>query len=296
MALTRRTQRTRLLVVSLVMASLITITIDFRGGQSGPLELAGKAALSIIGPLQDAVSKTFHPVAEFFGGLARAGSLEAENRRLAAEVAKLQQQANSQISTKRLNERLLTLNDLEGSLGLAGVTARVIGDSVSNFEWSVTIDRGSSSGVKVNQPVVTGEGLVGHVVEVSLGWSRVELIIDPHSAVAGRLASSGETGLVSGQRNNPMTMDLVNPEFKVPPNELVVTSGYQGGLYPAEIPIGFVSSVYVPPGSLTQSILVRPAVDFSSLEVVAVITRSGLPRPKPSVKTSPSPEPSASAG
>jgi rod shape-determining protein MreC len=294
MALTRRSQRTRLLVVSLVMASLITITVDFKGGQSGPLELVGQAALSVIGPLQDAVSKTFHPVAEFFGGLARAGSLEAENKRLQDEIARLQQHANSQISTERLYKRLITLNHLEETLGFQGVTARVIGDSVSNFEWSITIDRGSSSGVKVDQPVVTGEGLVGHVVEVALGWSRVELIIDPHSSVAGRLASSGETGLVSGRRSNPMAMDLVNADFKVPPNELVVTSGYQGGLYPAEIPIGFVSNVYAPPGSLTQSILVRPVVDFSSLEVVAVITKSGLPRPHPSAQASPSPEPTPS--
>jgi rod shape-determining protein MreC len=296
-AVARRARSTRLLVVSLVMASLITITIDFRGGQSGPLELAGKAALSVIGPMQDAVSRLFHPVASFFGGLARLGSLESENARLRAEMDRLRRAADQSASTQREVERLQRLLQLEETLGLTGVTATVIGSSPSNFEWSITINRGSADGVKPNLPVVSGEGLVGLVTETALHWSKVQLIIDPRSAVAGRLASSGETGLVSGQRNNPMNMDLVNPDVKVAANELVVTSGYQGGLYPPEIPIGFVASVYAKPGSLTKSILVRPAVDFSSLEVVEVVLKAKIrpiagTKPKSTTESSPSPSPS----
>jgi rod shape-determining protein MreC len=277
------------------MASLITITLDFKGGQSGPLELAGKAALSVVGPLQDAVSRVFHPVASFLGGLARVGSLESENRRLTDEVERLRQAAGTRVSTERELQRLQRLLELDQSLGITGVTATVIGASPSNFEWSITINRGSADGVKVNLPVVAGEGLVGIVTEVSLHWSAVQLIIDPRSAVAGRLASSGETGLVAGQRGNPMIMDLVNPDVKVAANELVVTSGYQGGLYPPEIPIGFVSSVYARPGSLTKSILVRPAVDFSSLEVVEVVLKAN-PKPATTLKAKASPNPTPSAG
>ena len=277
------------------MASLVTITIDFRGGRSGPLELAGKTALSVIGPLQDAVSKIVHPVASFFGGLARLGSLESENTRLRAEIERLRRAADSRVPTERELERLQRLLELEESLGLTGVPASVIGGSVSNFEWSVTINRGTAEGVRVNLPVVAGEGLVGLVTETALHWSKVQLIIDPRSAVAGRLAASGETGLVAGQRSNPMIMDLVNPDVKVAANELVVTSGYQGGLYPAEIPIGFVASVYAKPGSLTKSILVRPAVDFSSLEVVEVVLKArpgSTTTPRSNAEPSPQPTPS----
>ena len=151
------------------------------------------------------------------------------------------------------------------------MTAVVIAESPSNFEWSVTIDRGSSDGVKVDSPVVSGQGLIGHVVQVATHWSKVQLIIDPQSAVAGRLASSGETGLVVGQRNHDLTMDLVNPDAKVIAGEQVVTSGYQGGLYPPEIVIGVVSHVYLQPGTLTKLIAVRPSVDFSSLQFVFVV-------------------------
>jgi len=275
------------------MASLVTITIDFKEGQSGPLELAGKTALSVIGPLQDAVSHALHPVGAFFGGLARIGSLESENRTLRAQVDRLRQATNSRVSTQRELERLQRLFKLQGTLGLSGITALVIGESVSNFEWSITIDRGSADGVQPNLPVVTGEGLVGLITDTALHWSRVQLIIDPRSSVAGRLATSGETGLVTGQRGNPMIMDLVNPDTKVFPNELVVTAGYQNGLYPPEIPIGFVASVYAKPGTLTQSILIRPAVDFSSLEVVEVVTRVA-PRPAQSPASKPTPAATAS--
>ncbi|HEX9313746.1 MAG TPA: rod shape-determining protein MreC [Actinomycetota bacterium] len=273
MALYRRTRSTRVLVMSLVMASLITITIDFRGGRNGPFESAGsKIALTVIAPLQSGVSRAFHPVASFFSGLAHVGSLESDNRALRAENERIRAQSSKSVSTQRELARLQALFKLQQSLGLKGVAARVVGESVSNFEWTVTIDRGSSDGVKAYMPVVAGEGLVGNVIQVASHWSKVMLVIDPRSAVAARLAGSGETGLVTGQRARPLSMDLVNPEATVSANEQVVTSGYQGGLYPPEILIGFVSSEYTRPGSLTKSILVRPAVDFSSLEFVDVIT------------------------
>jgi rod shape-determining protein MreC len=280
MALSRRTQSTRLMVLSLVMLSLLTITVDFRGGQKGPFETIGsKLALTVVGPLQQAVSKVFHPVSSFFVGLAHVGSLESRNRALEEEIQRLRTQVDVSLSTRRELERLQALLKLEQGLRLKGVVGRVIGEGISNFEWSVTIDRGSSDGIEANMPVITGEGLVGHVVDVSSHWSKVMLIIDPRSAVAARLVTSGETGLILGQERRPLSMDLVNPDATVAPQEQVVTSGYQGGLYPPEIPIGFVSSTYTRPGSLTKSLLVRPAVDFSSLEFVEVVTgRAGKAR------------------
>jgi rod shape-determining protein MreC len=275
MALYRRARSTRLLVVSLVMASLITISVDYRGGQSGPLETFGsKLELTVIGPLQGAVSKVFHPVAAFFGGLVHIGSLASENRNLRAENERLRTQVAQSVTTQRELRRLQKLAGLGHQLGLTGVTASVVGESLSNFEWSVTINRGSSSGVRVNMPVISGEGLVGRVEQVAANWSTVMLIIDPRSSVAGRLTSSGETGLVTGERNRPLVMDLVNPGTTVAPQEQVITSGYEGGVYPPGILIGVVTSEYSRPGSLTKSVLVAPAVDFSSLEFVEVITGS----------------------
>ncbi len=273
MVLYRRTRSTRLLVVSLVMLSLMTITIDFRGGEQGPFAAVGRGALAGLAPLQAAVSRVFRPVGDFFTGLVHVGSLKGENDALREEVERLRSENVEGVSIQRENEKLLALIGLRDQLGLEGVPAIVIGESVSNFEWTVTIDRGSSDGVEVDMPVVTGEGLVGHVVRVSGRAATVELIIDPESAVAGRLVGSGETGLVLGDTDlRDLTMDLVDDETEVNPDERVVTSGYQGGLYPPRIVIGSVSHVTGGSGGVSKVVTVRPAVDFSSLDIVLVVT------------------------
>ena len=272
MALYSRPRNTRTLVVTLVMASLLTITVDYRGGASGPFEVAGKSTLAVVGAFQGAVRHVVHPFSAFFGGLAHVGSLHSENERLKAEVRALQQERGKSVTLERQVAELSSLVHLQDTLRLRGVTAGVVGQSVGNFEWSITVNRGSTSGVKTDDPVLTGDGLVGHVIEVAPNVSKVQLILDPQSAVAGRLSSSGETGLVVGQRDADLRMDLVNPDASVAVNEQVVTSGFQGGLYPPEIVIGTVAHVYQPPGGVTKVIAIRPAVDFSALEFALVVT------------------------
>ena len=273
MALYSRPRNTRLLVVSLVMVSLLTITVDYRGGEKGPLEAAGQGALQVVAALQSGVSKVVHPIGSFLSGIAHIGSLRSENNALKEQIKALQAQASQSISEKRRIQELTKLLNLSEDLQLTGVSGRVVGESVSNFEWSVTIDKGSADKIQVNNPVVSGDGLVGHVIQVAPQACKVQLIIDPESAVAGRLSSSGATGLIVGQRSRPLTMDLVNSDAKVFNQELVVTSGYQGGLYPPEIPIGTVSHLFSRLGSLNTTIEISPAVDFSALEFVLVVTK-----------------------
>jgi rod shape-determining protein MreC len=273
MALYRRARSSRLLVVSLVVVSLLTITVDYRGGQSGPLERVGEAALTVLAPLQSAVSKVFRPIGAFFSGLVHVASLQKENDRLRLELQKARTDSTTTAALRRQAEQMSKVLKLQHSLGLEDVVAAtVIGQSLSNFEWTVTLDEGSSSGVKLDFAVISGDGLVGHVVRVSPNACVVQLIIDPHSGVAARLAASGETGLVKGETDRrDLTMDLVSPDTKVRLSEPVLTAGYAGSLYPANIPIGFVSHVYSGSGSLTETLNVRPAVDFSSLEIVEVV-------------------------
>ncbi|HEX8100698.1 MAG TPA: rod shape-determining protein MreC [Actinomycetota bacterium] len=273
MALYRRARNTRALVITLVTLSLVTITIDYRGGDSGPFEVAGRATLSAVGALQGAVSRLLRPAGSFFSGISHVGSLQEENERLRERIAALERQNSEGAYKDREIEQLRSLLNLKQGLRLSGVTGNVIGESVSNFAWLITVDRGSVDGVRVHAPVVSGQGLVGQAVRVAPRWSQVELIIDPDSAVAGRLAASGETGLIKGQRADDLTMDLVNPKDPVVLNEQVVTSGYQGGVYPPGILVGFVSKVQDQPGGLFKRVDVRPAVDFSALQFVLIVTK-----------------------
>jgi rod shape-determining protein MreC len=273
MALYRRARNTRALVISLVTLSLVTITVDYRGGDSGPFEVAGRATLSAVGALQGAVARLFRPVGSFFTGVARIGSLQEENARLRERIEELERQNSESVSRTREIDQLRSLLSLRQAVHLNGVAGSVIGESVSNFAWLITVDRGSVDGVRAHAPVVSGQGLIGQVVRVAPRWSQVQLIIDPEASVAGRLAASGETGLIRGRRTQDLSMDLVNPEDSVFPGEQVVTAGYQGGLYPPGILVGFVSSVRPGRDGLTKQIDVRPAVDFSALEFVLVVER-----------------------
>jgi rod shape-determining protein MreC len=284
MALYRRARNTRVLVVSLVMICLLTITVDYRGGQTGPLAAAGRGAFTVVGALQDAVSHVFRPVGSFFSGLAHVGALQSENAALKRRITQLEQQAAQNTSRDRELERLRALYDLTLSGAYQGVVSRVIGQSLSNFQFSINIDKGASQGIRLNDPVVSGDGLVGKVVQVTSNWSEVQLIIDRESGVGGRLSSSGGTGIVVGNTDrHDLLMDLLSTDVKVFPDEVVETSGFDSGsIYPPGILIGYVSASSEQPGSLHRTINVRPAVDFSSLEFVLIVTNSASSSPSPS--------------
>jgi rod shape-determining protein MreC len=282
-ALRNRARSTRLLVVTLVSASLITITIDYREGDSGPLAAMGDAALAIVSPLQEAVSKVTDPIGNFLSTLVHLPSIRRENQELKEANAQLRSDfATTTADQARMNE-LEDLLGLQQSLGprVETTAAQVIANGISNLEWTIEIDKGSSDGIAVDMPVIAAAGLVGHVIRVTSGASVVQLLIDPDSAVAGRLVTADESGLLEGQGEGDLRMSLVSPDAVVEPDDTVVTAGYrllQGeaqSLYPPDVLIGTISHVLSEDNALEKSITVRPAVDFSTLDIVLVVVSSG---------------------
>jgi rod shape-determining protein MreC len=281
-ALSTRSRSPRLLVVTLVAISLVTITVDYREQDSGPLAAAGRAALAFISPLQEAVSTVTHPVGNFFSTLVRLPAIRKENERLRNELANAKTQLDV-MGTE--SQRLHQLEDLFGvrrSLGPSTetVAAQVIGSGVSNLEWMVTIDKGSDAGITEYDPVVVGNAsgarLVGHVVRVSGGASFVQLIVDPESFVAGRLDAAQATGLVQGNGAQDMRMHLLPTTAEVTAGDDVATAafGIQGvgrSEYPPNVLIGSVSRVLKSDIATEKYVTVRPAVDFSSLDIVTVV-------------------------
>jgi rod shape-determining protein MreC len=266
------------LVVTLVSISLVTITIDYRQGDEGPLSTASEAALVILAPLQEAVSKVTRPVGNFFSTLIRLPSIRHERDILAERVTALEADlSTTQADLDRLAE-LEALFQVQSGLGPKVETraAQVIGNSVSNFEWAIVIDQGTDAGITEDMPVISSGGLVGHVIRVGPSSSRVRLIIDPDSFVAGRLDISDQTGLLAGQGTDDLRMGLVAPDVEVTPDERVLTAGYRlegvaQSLYPPNVLIGTVSRVLDEDSATEKLVTVRPAVDFSSLSLVLVV-------------------------
>jgi rod shape-determining protein MreC len=282
MALHNRARSRRLLVVTLVSISLVTITVDYRQGDSGPLASAGNTALALISPLQEVVSKVTHPIGNFFSTLVRLPAIRRENSELKDRISALEEQVNTTTADQNRLRQLEALLGLQESIGpkVQTTAAQVISSGVSNFEWTISIDKGTTQGIAVDMPVVAPAGLVGHVVKVSANASVVQLIIDPDSAVAGRLDVTGKTGLLTGAGEQDMRMGLVDTTTDVGPDERVVTAGYRipgvaTSLYPPNVLIGTVSRVVPDSAALEKFITVRPAVDFSTLDLVLVVLSVG---------------------
>ena len=278
MALRSRVRSSRLLVVVLVSISLVTITIDYRQGDDGPLAAASEAALIVLTPLQEAVSKVTRPIGNFFSTLIRLPSIRRERDILAERVKVLEAElSTTQADADRLAQ-LEALYEVESGLGpkVKTTAAQVIANGVSNFEWTITIDQGTAGGVAENMAVISSGGLVGHVIRTGPSSSVVQLIIDPDSFVAGRLDVSDQAGLLAGQGTDDLQMSQLPTDAEVLPDERVLTAGYRiadvgQSLYPANLLIGTVSRVMDEDSATEKFVTVRPAVDFSSLSLVLVV-------------------------
>jgi rod shape-determining protein MreC len=191
--------------------------------------------------------------------------LEAENSRLQVQIVELQQQVTEA-------QLLATLVDYERRhVENQYTAASVIARDVSPFMHYVIIDRGSDDGLRKGMPVITQQGLVGSIAAVTAGAARVQLINDPGSSINVILQQSGEEAVLNGQITGEIQLDMIRQNASIQPGDLVITSGL-GGNYPANIVVGQVITVRNEASSLFQTASVQPAVDFSQLEIVLIIT------------------------
>jgi rod shape-determining protein MreC len=192
-------------------------------------------------------------------------NLEAENSRLQAQVIELQQQ----LSEAQLADLLLKYARTRPENRY--IAASVIGRDPSPFLHYVIIEHGSDDGLMHGMPVVTDQGLVGRIDAVSPSASRVQLITDPGSAVNVSLQTSQKEAILDGSITGDLTVSMIPQDLDVSNGDVVLTSGL-GGAYPNNLLIGQVTGVRKLANDLFQSASVQPAVDFSSLNMVLVIT------------------------
>jgi len=191
--------------------------------------------------------------------------LEAENSNLQVQIVELQQQVTEA-------QLLSTLVDYERRhVENQYIAASVIARDVSPFMHYVIIDRGSDSGLRKGMPVITQQGLVGTISAVTAGAARVQLINDPGSSINVLLQQSDEEAVLNGQITGELEASMISQSATVLPGELVMTSGL-GGNYPANILVGQVLTVRNEASALFQTASVQPAVDFSQLSIVLIIT------------------------
>ena len=271
-------RRRRAVLGLLVVLSLLLLTAYFGEAPKGRLHAVQRDFLSVVSPIQDGANKALKPVRNLFGWFGDTLHAKGQRDELRKELDKLRPELIAAQAEKRTYRQLLSLYHLE-RLGLSDyhpVQATVVGKSPNIWYQVVTIDKGTPDGVRVNDPVVNGEGLVGRVVAVESDGAQVDLITDSSMGVSARIGTSSATGLVVPKVGEPSTLLLRYLPANTVPNksELVVTSGTvappDNSLYPPGILIGQVTSVNEE--SAYTSVSVRPAANLHNLDVVAVLT------------------------
>lgn len=268
-------QRAPLWLVSLLVINFIAMAVDARDAD-GQQKLLRIWTQTFASPLQNASSKASGATAGFFQQIWNFRSTAQENEQLKQRLSTLEVELANARQSEAENERLRALLNLNEHSDIKSVPARVIARDPSVWFNTITINRGSTSGVAVNMPVVTGGGIVGRVITVSPFAAQVMLITDEKSgagAVVGQLGQSGALGSVRGRADlgvSIVEMRYVSGLEKVEVNDTVMTTG-QDGIYPAGLNVGRV--VDVKNGTATQAhqILIQPGAQLDHLEEVAVL-------------------------
>ena len=278
-------QRAPLWLVALLVANLVIMAVDARDadGRHKVLRVWTQAFAS---PLQNATSKASDATSGFFQQIWNFRGTAYENQQLKQRLSEVETELHSARSAVAENERLKALLGLSEQLNIKSVPARVIARDPSVWFNTITINRGSSSGVEMNMPVVAAGGIVGRVITVSPWSSQVMLITDEKAgagAVVGQLGQSGALGSVRGRADLGVAlieMRYVSGLEKVEVNDYVMTTG-QDGIYPPGLNVGHV--VEVKNGTATQAhqILIQPGAQLDHLEHVAVLLYQPPPRSTP---------------
>ena len=212
----------------------------------------------------------------------RLAELETENQALRTENLQLKENENE--------IRILSglVNYAQSQPEAKYLAATKIGSDPSPFLTYLIFDKGSDDGVTRGMPVVTGEGLVGRVVEVSATACKVLLITDPNSSVPVRLQKSREEGMAIGQVGSGLEMQFITQQAKIETGEVVLTSGLAGA-YPPGIVVGYVTGVEQLNFEVLQKAVLVPAVDFAKLEIVLIVTNFQPPDVSPFFQATPTP-------
>jgi rod shape-determining protein MreC len=283
----KQVRRRRAVLVVLIVAALVLLSTQFSESQGGPLHSMQRAVASVFAPLEEGATRALKPardlinwVDETFHARGQNGDLRSEVQQLRTELAKAQ-------GAEGQNQQLRKLLGLDRQGTLAGytpVTARVIARSPTVWYSTVTIDKGSGSGVKINDPVVDGDGLVGRITEVTHSSAEVTLITDDRSAVSARVLPSGPEGVAEPEVGNPssLLLDFIDKNQAVHQGQIVVSAGWSTGsissAFPPGIPIGKVINATIGEQQTYQRIHLQPFADVRGLDFVQVAT-GGPPRP-----------------
>jgi rod shape-determining protein MreC len=285
-------RRRRAVLALLVVVSLILLTDYFGESPSSPLHSLQRGVVAVLSPIQDGASKVLSPVRDVTNWFSTTLRAKSRNQQLTAANESL----NKEVTTYKAYaieyaqaEKVLKLDNIYDLGSYGPVAAYVIGRDTLPWYDQIEIDRGSDSGVAVDDPVVGQDGLVGNVLAVTGSTSEVTLITSPKFAVGAMVedtqgsSAQGYYGVLQPAVGNPDSLVLgsLPTTAQVSQGQDVVTSGFKDSgdptiesYYPPGIPIGQISNQDAQNTVATsEQVDVAPFVNFTQLSLVQVLTK-----------------------
>jgi rod shape-determining protein MreC len=278
----KQVRRRRAVLLLLVAASLTLLSLYYREANGGPLHGVQDVVSTVFAPIESVVDRALKPARDLVNWFQETFDARGENDRLRDQVAELRDQLAREQATQQQAKELASLDEtLSGGIvpdGTDPVTARVIGRSPTVWYSSVTLDKGSSDGVHVDDPVVAALGLAGKVTQTTPNTAQVTLITDADSAVTARIVPGGATGVVEPEVGDPrdLQLDYLERGTEIAEGQMVVTAGFStgdlGSIFPPGIPIGEITKATPEEQQAYQRVHLEPFADLRDMSFVKVLT------------------------
>ena len=256
------------LLVFLVAACLLLLTLQTRGYGSTARDIFALVTTPIQTGLAKASRATFGLWATYLDWK----NVRTENRRLREEVQQLRVQGLRVSEIDDENQRLRRLLALRERLPLTTLSGEIIAREWGGWIRSLTVNRGRGDNIPRLSAVISPDGLVGRIVDVRLGASIVQVLIDPASTVGAHVSRTRTPGIVEGDPRGTLRFKFMARDgASIQSGDVLVTAG-QGGLFPRGIPIGTVRTIDNRGAALFHYAELTPAVDFARVDEVLLVT------------------------
>jgi rod shape-determining protein MreC len=266
-----RSNRNRIILIVIIILCVTIVTLYIKESPRGPLHKIQNFFLDLVSPVSNTFAKLVRPIKDGVVNLFHLPTLARERADLQKQVADLQKK---QIDAKELEQQVEELKRLlhftEGQAELETVGADIVGQSPSNWDRLMIVNRGAASGVKKYMSVVTDEGLVGRIISVGSRSAVVQLVTDSRSSVGTRDQRSRETGIVEGRNSDTLRFTAMKEDADLRVGDIIETSGL-GGTCPPGIAVGKIIKVSNRSSGLSKYVEVKPFVQFSKLSQVLII-------------------------
>ncbi|MDE7262650.1 MAG: rod shape-determining protein MreC [Oscillospiraceae bacterium] len=231
----------------------------------------------VAAPFRSAAATFSRAAGSWAEYLTQFDALKAENEELKLKIAEMEEIVRQAQADREENVRLREVAQLrEQRRDLHLESAKVLGQDTSNWASLLTVNKGTSHGVKAGDCVVTETGyLVGVITEAGYNWSTVRTILDSESSIGALVFRSKSSALAQGDfalmREGRLTLSYMGTDPDVVAGDLIVTSGL-GDYFPSELVIGRVDEVLTSDNGLTQYAVLTPDAPLDALVQVFIIT------------------------